>query len=274
MSGTIYKFEKDMLHGSDIYISKKLDNDWAKKHWHNYYEIIYCKNSRGYCILNGERQEISDGSLFLLTPKDFHKIETEEREDSCIFIIAFNECIIDRTILDTVTKGPIAVYGISESLSAKLSELYGVFTSRGAYREPRLHHLFNCVLLEILENARAVYGTEKDISPIVRESISVMLSDPTAEISLRFFADKFNITESYFSRLFHKHTGVTFKQYLTELRLDYAKQLLEDNGVSIIDVGYECGFNTPSQFYRAFKGVYKMTPSEYRETRRQRKNSV
>ena len=186
MNGTIYKFERDMLHGSDIYISKKDDSLWSKKHWHNYFEIIYFRNTCGYCTLNDEKCEISDGSLFLLTPKDFHEI-TAENDGGFALIIAFNERIIDKAILDTVTKGPVTSYGISEPLSSKFSELYEVFSSKGRYREPRLCHLFNCILLEIFENAKAVTGVERDISPTVRESISVMLSDPTAELSLAFF---------------------------------------------------------------------------------------
>ena len=41
MNGTIYRFEKEMLHGEDIYVNKKNDDKWYKKHWHNYYEIVY-----------------------------------------------------------------------------------------------------------------------------------------------------------------------------------------------------------------------------------------
>ena len=264
MNGTIYKFERDMLHGSDIYISRKQDNVWAKKHWHNYYEIIYYENIKGCCTLNGEKSEITDKSLFLLTPKDFHEVMTEESENGSALIIAFNERIIDSAVLDVITRGPIVTYGIDERLSGKLSELSEVFTLDGVYREQRLRHLFNCILFEILEKSSAYVGEGGEISPIVRESISVMLSDPTAALSLSFFANKFRVTEAYFSRLFHKHAGVSFKKYLTELRLEYAKQLLKENKISIIDVGYECGFNTPSQFYRAFKGAFGVTPKDYR----------
>jgi two-component system response regulator YesN len=95
-----------------------------------------------------------------------------------------------------------------------------------------------------------------------------MASDPTADFSLDFFAEKFNITPSYFSRLFHRSVGVPFKEYLTAVRLEYAKQLLAENVLPIIDVGYECGFNTPSQFYRAFKKESGMTPSEYRKKKK------
>jgi AraC-like DNA-binding protein len=68
----------------------------------------------------------------------------------------------------------------------------------------------------------------------------------------------------YFSRLFHASTGVTFKTYLSDLRIEYAKRLLEERKLPIIDVGCECGYNTPSQFVRAFKQHTGMPPSAYR----------
>ena len=50
MNGTIYKFERDMLRGESIHVQKKRDHTWFKKHWHNYFEIIYYKNCVGECI--------------------------------------------------------------------------------------------------------------------------------------------------------------------------------------------------------------------------------
>ena len=50
-----------------------------------------------------------------------------------------------------------------------------------------------------------------------------------------------------------------------------AKSLLEEDELPIIDIGYECGFNTPSQFIRAFKKTVEKTPSEYRIQKRNSK---
>lgn len=268
MNETIYKYDSGMLRGNNIFIHANRNHIQAKKHWHNYYEIIFYQKADGCCILNGEKREIRDGCLFLLSPKDFHEIVAEDKEGSYTLIISFNERIIDSSVIDVVTKRPILSYDISPSLSDKLTELYEVFRSEGKYRNQRLRHLFNCILLEVLEKENVLIDNGKDISHIVRESISLMISNPTADLSLGFFAKKFHITEAYFSRLFHKQAGVTFKQYLTSLRLEYARQLLEENKIPIIDVGYECGFNTPSQFYRAFKRAYKTAPSAYRQIKK------
>ena len=264
MSGSIYKFERNMLRGENIHINKKVGNTWFKKHWHNYYEIIYYKNCVGYCILNGERFEITDDCLFFLTPKDFHEIVTEDSPGAGSFIISFNEQIIDKKILPSLTAAPFTLYFPSKGLSEKIEELYAIFKSKDSLRELHLSHLFNCVLIEILEKGNYVSALPKDINPIVREGISLMLTEPSKDFSLDFFAEKFKVTPTYFSRLFHESTGVTFKQYLTGLRIEYAKRMLEEKELPIIDVVYECGFGTPSQFIRAFKSHENMTPSEYR----------
>ncbi|MBQ6824599.1 MAG: helix-turn-helix transcriptional regulator [Clostridia bacterium] len=265
MDGTIYKFERDMLHGRSIHIRKKTDELWYKKHWHNYYEIIYYHHCAGTCELNGKRHELTERCLFLLTPKDFHKIDTVPQKDNYSLIIGFDEQIADSAIVNALTTGPFVAKAVSEELHRKLDELYRAESSQKPFRDTYVKHLFNCILLDILETADPVSEQNHTISPIIGESISAMLCDPTAEFSLDFFARKYHLTPSYFSRLFHAQVGISFKQYLTTLRLSYAKQLLAQSTPPIIDVGYECGFNTPSQFYRAFKGCYGLSPSAYRK---------
>ena len=264
LNGSIYKFERDMLRGEAIHINKKSDRTGFKKHWHNYYEIIYYRNCVGYCILNGERFELSDNCLFLLTPKDFHEIVTEESPDSSSYIIAFSEQIVDKKILASLTAGPFTLYSPPPCFSEKIEELYGIFKVQSKRRDLHLSHLFNCILIDILDNGIAASAILRDINPIVRESISLMLVEPSKNFTLELFAEKFRVTPTYFSRLFHESTGVPFKQYLTGLRIECAKRMLEEKELPIIDVGYECGFNTPSQFIRAFKKSEGITPSEYR----------
>lgn len=265
MGRTIYKFERDMLRGSSIHVNKKLDGNWYQKHWHNYYELVYFSACSGSCILNGESYEIKDNCLFLLTPKDFHQIFTDEKSDGrYALIIGFNEHIADAPIRDMLTGGPFVYYDVPSETREKLGELYSVFLSKRQYRDAYVKHLFSCILLNVAEKASTVAQSAADINPIVRESIATMLSDPTKDLSLGLFSERYKVTSSYFSRLFHESVGISFKQYLTSLRLEYAKRLLEENELPIIDVGYECGFNTPSQFYRAFKAETSLPPSEYR----------
>ena len=154
---------------------------------------------------------------------------------------------------------------------AFFEELYEVFRGTSPYREQLLKHLLNSILIDILERGRPIDAVSKQIHPIVRESILYMLTNPASPITLDTFSEKFGITKTYFSHLFHNSTGVSFKQYLTSLRMEYAKQMLTEKEPPIIDVGFECGFLTPSQFSRSFKAHTGMTPSEYRAKKGQRR---
>ena len=265
----IPKFERDMLHGEHIHLHKKHGVTQFKKHWHNYFEIIYYEHCVGHCLLNGARHELSDSCLFLLTPKDFHEIVTEERADSHSVILSFGEQAVDKHLRGVLTAGPVVMHAPSPTVRTQIEEMVSVFASNGIFRTQHLTHLLNCVLISVLEQGSPASDAARDISPIVRESISYMLTDPARPITLETLAARAGVTKTYFSRLFHADTGVGFKSYLTSLRIEYAKRLLEEKELSVLDISYECGFNTPSQFVRAFRQYTGRSPSQYRQSTRQ-----
>ena len=86
----------------------------------------------------------------------------------------------------------------------------------------------------------------------------------TKNISLDDVSKVVNISPYYFSKLFKEEAGVNFIDYLTKKRIDYAKELLEDNTYSIKEVCAMCGYSDPNYFSRIFKKKENVTPSEYR----------
>ena len=268
MSDVIYKFQ---LHGRKLNITKNQDRHVFEKHWHSYYEIIFYHNYRGSSTLNGETYPITRDCLFLLTPKDFHDLRMEREEGAVSYVIAFSERMIDAAVFGEITKGPIYIPQLPDWIAKQIEHLYAFFKGDSAHRETYLYHLFNSILIEILEYGHSLSHSTADINPMIQESISQMLSEPEKPYSLGDFARKFNVSATYFSRLFHENAGISFKQYLTMLRIEHSKRLLEEKNLPIIDVGSECGFNTPSQFIRAFKQITGMTPSAYRATTKQDK---
>ncbi len=75
------------------------------------------------------------------------------------------------------------------------------------------------------------------------------------------------LSEGHLSRLFHHATGLTFREYLTQVRLEHAKSLLIHSGKSVTEIGYESGFQSLSQFHRVFRKVYGASPGEMRSKR-------
>jgi AraC family transcriptional regulator of adaptative response / methylphosphotriester-DNA alkyltransferase methyltransferase len=66
------------------------------------------------------------------------------------------------------------------------------------------------------------------------------------------------------TRLFKKHQGKTLNQYLTSLRIEKAKAMLTGTGTDILQISFDCGFDTLSNFYRSFKLHTGMPPGQYR----------
>ena len=84
-------------------------------------------------------------------------------------------------------------------------------------------------------------------------------------ITLQMLAKKEFMSQSYFSRMFQKEMGVTFTEYLTEIRLSHAVNLLSDKDKTVTDVCFETGFRNVNSFIESFKQKYKKTPGQFRK---------
>lgn len=84
------------------------------------------------------------------------------------------------------------------------------------------------------------------------------------DISLDSISEMLNMNPSYFSTLFKRSCGVGFVDYLTDLRIRAAKDLLKDPLRSAAEIAEMVGYESPNYFARAFKKRTGMTPTEYR----------
>ncbi|MDE5825167.1 MAG: helix-turn-helix transcriptional regulator, partial [Lachnospiraceae bacterium] len=84
------------------------------------------------------------------------------------------------------------------------------------------------------------------------------------EISLTGAAQVLNMNSNYVSQLFKKETGITFVHYVTQKRLEDAKELLSTTKKPLTDIALEVGFNDTFHFIKTFKKVIGMTPGQYR----------
>ncbi|UJF34903.1 response regulator [Paenibacillus hexagrammi] len=85
------------------------------------------------------------------------------------------------------------------------------------------------------------------------------------EISMEQTAEAVNLSPYYFSKMFKLHVGETFIDYVTGLRIEEAKQLLEQEELSFKEICYMSGYHDPNYFSRIFKKTTGVTPTEYRK---------
>lgn len=84
-------------------------------------------------------------------------------------------------------------------------------------------------------------------------------------ISLDDVSREVDISPYYFSKLFKEETGENFIYYLTRVRIEKAKKLLNNNSLSVKEIGIEVGYSDPNYFSRIFKKNVGQTPTEYKE---------
>lgn len=114
-------------------------------------------------------------------------------------------------------------------------------------------------LVELRDNEKKANKQEliKNIIDFITENYS------NPDISLNVLADEVFFSTSYISRLIKDELGVSFNEYLNNLRIEKSVELLKKNH-SIKDVSEKTGYNSVHSFIRNFKKVYSITPSEYK----------
>lgn len=83
-------------------------------------------------------------------------------------------------------------------------------------------------------------------------------------LNTKTICDKYHCSRSHFSHSFKKETGKSFREYLTELRLEQAKHLLRFSSIRVGEIAFSVGFNDPNYFSNVFRAYEGLSPREYR----------
>lgn len=102
-------------------------------------------------------------------------------------------------------------------------------------------------------------------SIIVRGAITFMLQNFEKNIKLPDIANAVYVHANYLSELFKKQTGENVIDFLTDIRIEQAKQLMLQNEYKVYMIADIVGFKEPRYFSQVFKKKTGMTPAEYRE---------
>jgi two-component system response regulator YesN len=105
-------------------------------------------------------------------------------------------------------------------------------------------------------------GQYKNLIRQAKEYLEQHYTNP--ELSLNEVASQANLSASHFSVVFSQETGQTFKEYLTEIRINKAKELLRMTALRSADIAYQVGYNDPHYFSSVFKKNTGLSPIEFR----------
>ncbi|MNY61826.1 Xylose operon regulatory protein [compost metagenome] len=105
---------------------------------------------------------------------------------------------------------------------------------------------------------------QKGKSLKVKMAIEYIREHYAKDISVVEIAAHLDIRSTYLSTLFKKETGKTLSEYMENIRIEKAKELLKDGHLRINEVAQMLGYNNPNYFASVFNKVVGIYPSEYR----------
>ena len=104
-----------------------------------------------------------------------------------------------------------------------------------------------------------------DLSVEIYEAVRYIEGNLTQRLTLNQVASSINLSPNYLSSLFKKELGVGFVDYITEKRVERAKELLENTGLKTYEVAQQAGFVDESYFSKTFKRLTGKRPSAFRK---------
>ncbi len=208
-------------------------------------KITYTHNSKNY---------VSDPHHAIILPKN--QSYTIRGDNSGVFSLINFECA--NFLCDTMIVLPIEHIDFIMRDFVQMKNLF-LFEKNRA----KVMSLFYNMIQSLSETA--------DVSgnSILRPAIKYLENNYLLpELTNKMLADQCNISEVYFRKLFTRQYGITPRQYIIDIRIHKAKQLLTDGIFKVNAVSEKCGFSNPYHFSRIFKEKTGLTPTEYLQQNR------
>ena len=240
-------------------ISKKIET-----HWHEFYEMELILDGEGTYLVDGVEYDIKRGTLFLMSPAAFHNADFLSR--CSVINIMFETDLCSHNILYKIfqNNSHIKLCLDNDNISFVESlcrELVNALDKNNSVSEYSVL-LLNCILGKVLEISETE-NNDTPVSPVQRAMLYIQ-NNFKKDITLSDVAAIANFSPNYFSGVFRKYTGVTYKAYLNNIRFSCAQKLLDYTDMSITDICYECGFNDYANFTSSFKKRFGISPAAFR----------
>ena len=248
-------------------------------HWHDEFEIIYVRSGFLTVSISGESYIGKTGEAFVVSPGNLHLMGAQTGTvDYYTFLfplkyISFRtDDMLDEKLLEPLNSGHLMICPRVKDTAKELCEqLIEIYMAKKDESESKIATQVRTkiILLQfILEMWKKGFVIENDTSgrnTVEKEMVSYIQQNFTGKISLREFGEQFHLSEKYISRYFKEHFHITLSQYVTYLRLEHAKQLLQDTDIPVTDVAMQSGYQNVSYFIRSFKKTYGVSPLKYRK---------
>ncbi|MDO5416527.1 MAG: AraC family transcriptional regulator [Lachnospiraceae bacterium] len=261
--------------------------DRTQLHTHEYLELAYIVSGHfRQCIL-GKNIVFEEGDLCLIDKNCLHQDYLEAEPATILFLGISNE-IFEEIMNSHVAAGRIQTFLQSALLKQKNLLQYLHFKPAAASKAP-LEDCLTSLLKELILHDEAsdricrgllmrvfrILSTDYDFSLskelrkemnwLLYEEITGYIRANLPDITIQQLCRRFHFQEDYYNRLLKQKTGMTYTEYIQNLRLEEAERLLRQTDYSIEQIANLVGYQNKGYFYRIFTRRYQMTPARFRK---------
>jgi len=253
-------------------------------HTHSFFEIDCIL--RGYCEMNfeGDRCILPEGSLIIITPESNHSLIACNRE--CRGVRILMKCwLFDMTFFDILSSNSLLFSFFSSVVNGTFQPNYLLFhMGRDKHVNKTIKAIFyeiyqkdefstkgavngvNMLFCHMLRNYENVSFHKDNTGKLTQDAPRILhyLQNNYRNATLYGLAKEFNYSVFHMSRRIKDITGSNYSNIVRQLRLNKARELLQNTGLTISEITEAIGYESQSYLSRAFKLEYGITPREYR----------
>ncbi len=280
-------FRKDC--GIKLYTLRSGQQGWpGAAHGHTYFQLWYVRSGKCRHEIGGGTYTLCPGELLFVPPYAVHNISAEN-EGCCIYGCDIScELLAADPVLKEQTQDRIGLstlqqvqgkYALTDAAWPRaeiiLGKMLAVYRKQDPYMELELKgYLLRllAVLFRSLQGGETACSGTDAYTENIEDAIAYTSEHIAERILLKEAAACAKMSVSSFSHYFRKYTGQTYVEYTNMLRLDVAKKLLTETGLSITAIAAQVGCPNAAYFSRLFRRSESCTPGEYRVRNRQKTN--
>jgi len=224
------------------------------------HELVYVLKGYGEIEIEGEQYRIGPGDLVWFRPDQLHSLTVDEEPCMVFFAVHFS-------LPEQAERLPLeSVQHIGgRRLEPCFRALEEIWHQRNAWSAWQQNLCLERIICESVLASQA--QQESYDAGRVKKVLAFIHSDPYRQISLQDMLDQAGVKKSSFIHAFRSITGTTPLQYIQQLRLEYACDLLVQTVLPVAQIAERCGFADSFYFSRVFRKRFGMSPSQWRISR-------
>ncbi len=256
----------------------QLPTSMPLNHFHNAFEMYYLCQGERYYYVDNKTYHIKKGDFVLINEYTPHRGIAAGDSSFGHILINFKKAylnefvkITSESLYECFTKG-IHIIHLDEKEQVIIENLFDTMLEEFHHKAPWHDYYLKTLLVQLLLLTRRFAKDTPEYSKAPTGSTYKIINEATGyindhfsdDITLEFISNKFFISTHYFSRIFKKITGVSFIEYLNNVRTKSSQKLLVSTNLSISEIAARVGYKSNTHFGRIFKKTIGISPSEYR----------